>query len=258
MNALRQCCHAKIQGLQQATADQLLTIKVLLQTRSNALVPILACTHLHAKQCLNFCTLSYFCRHTFSRIVNWHSIHSTRSARGYCGAASYVLQGFLGMQQSADGKLQEAVSKAQQLSQELQTAQSLVNTLRVSLAAAVSSSTMAEIEVSGLRELLEAGKSAAASAQDRVQRCESELSQLREEMQEQLSASTAAIAKMEARITDMGSTNMMQQDEIAALHATIQVCALSLAQCGMHRSPPGCANQQTACAKTPTGCFHLL
>ena len=126
------------------------------------------------------------------------------------------------MQQSYEAKLQDLVSKAQDLKHGLTAAQRQVSTLQMSLCKADFSCRQADEDALQLRGHLQDAKSAAQSACSRAQHLEAELLQLRETLNAQSCTSRAATAELEARMADMAGNNAAQQAEIAALHATIQ------------------------------------
>jgi DNA repair exonuclease SbcCD ATPase subunit len=206
MNALRQCCHAKIQDRQRASAQQLQALKVQLPhvvspklyQFTNGSLQLLIDALQRCKVCaVAMCSCDFLMK-----------------SQSACHDA----------QDTLEGRLQEAGSEIQSLSQDLEVAKSLVSTLEVSLQRADSSCKSAEQEAAQLRRQLEGTERATASAEKRAQQAESERQLACSKAQEQQSTISAAISELEARLTHMASTAAEQRDEIASLRAIVQAC----------------------------------
>jgi chromosome segregation ATPase len=128
------------------------------------------------------------------------------------------------VQETLEGRLQEAGIEMQTLNQDLKTAKSLVSALEVSLQRANSMFQSVEQEAIQLRRQLEEAERAVASAESRAQQAKHEGQLARRKAQAQQSASSAAVAELEASLARMVSTAAAKRDEIASVHATVQAC----------------------------------
>lgn len=206
MNALRQCCHAKIQNMQKASAQQLQALKV-------QLPPVI------------FPNLYQFTNGSLQLLID--ALQRCDVCAGAMCSCDFLTksQNFChDVQDTLECRLQKAGSGIQTLSQDLKVARSLVSTLEVSLQCADSSCKSAKQEAAQLRRQLEASETSTASAEKRVQQAESECQLAHSKAQEQQSIISAAISELEARLAHMASTAAEQRDEIASLRAIVQAC----------------------------------